>query len=126
MKILAIAGGGAIGALLRYYSSFYISNRSGATFPFGTLFVNLAGSLIIGALWGISEERVISIRLREFIFVGALGAFTTFSTYSLETVNLLRLNEIKLAFSNILVSNISGILFAYTGYVVSKQILKFI
>jgi fluoride exporter len=126
LKILVIACGGAMGALLRYFSSTYISNRSSATFPYGTLFVNLAGSLIIGALWGISEERVISIRAREFIFVGVLGAFTTFSTYSLETVNLLRLNEVKLAFANILVSNVSGILFAFTGYLVSKQVLKII
>jgi fluoride exporter len=126
LKILVIACGGAMGALLRYFSSTYISNRSSATFPYGTLFVNLAGSFIIGALWGISEERVISIRAREFLFVGVLGAFTTFSTYSLETVNLLRLNEVKLAFANILVSNVSGILFAFTGYLVSKQVLKII
>jgi CrcB protein len=124
LKILAIACGGAIGALLRYFSSAWISNRTGATFPYGTLFVNLAGSLIIGVLWGISEERVISIRMREFLFMGVLGAFTTFSTYSLETVNLLRLNEVKLAFANIFVSNVSGILFAYTGYLASKQLLK--
>ncbi len=115
-----------MGALLRYYSSAFISNRTGATFPYGTLFVNLVGSLIIGALWGISEERVIAIRAREFIFVGVLGAFTTFSTYSLETVNLLRLNEVKLALTNILASNVSGILFAFAGYLVSKQVLKVI
>jgi fluoride exporter len=126
LKILVIACGGAMGALLRYFSSTYISNRASATFPYGTLFVNLAGSFIIGALWGISEERVISIRAREFLFVGVLGAFTTFSTYSLETVNLLRLNEVKMAIANILVSNVSGILFAFTGYLVSKQVLKII
>lgn len=126
MKIIAIACGGAMGALLRYYSSAYISNRTGGTFPFGTLFVNLAGSLIIGALWGISEDKLISIRIREFTFVGVLGAFTTFSTYSLETVNLLRLHEVKLAFINIIISNVSGILFVFTGYLISKQVLKVI
>ena len=124
MKVLIIAGGGAIGALLRYYSSLFITNSTGGTFPTGTLFVNLTGSLIIGFLWGFSEEKFISPQVKEFLFVGMLGAFTTFSTYSLETLNLLRLQEFKLAFLNVFVSNVSGILFAYLGYLISKQIFK--
>ena len=123
MKFLIIACGGAIGAILRYSCSLYISSRTKGVFPFGTLFVNLVGALIIGILWGIAEERHISYRMKELIFIGILGAFTTFSTYSIETLNLIRYNEIRLAVSNVLVSNISGIVLAYVGYSISKHIL---
>ena len=123
-KILAISSGGAIGALMRYYGSLLFSNLSKGIFPYGTMFVNLSGAFIIGLLWGIAEKGIISPNIRFFIFTGILGAFTTFSTYSLETVNLLRDNEIKFAILNIIVSNISGIVLTFIGYIICKGIYK--
>ncbi len=109
---------------MRFYGSLYISGKTDSTFPLGTLFVNLAGALIIGIAWGIVEFRYMAPELKDFIFVGILGAFTTFSTYSLETVNLIRYNQYKMAALNIIVSNVSGIILAFLGYSIMKYIYK--
>lgn len=120
IKVLAIAGGGAIGALLRYYGSLMISRFTGGVFPYGTLFVNLLGSFVIGYMVGLSEKIFLSNEVKLFVITGLLGAFTTFSTYSMETVNLLKNNELKLAAINIIVSVITGIFLAYAGYSISR------
>ena len=116
LKLIAVICGGAIGAVLRYYGAQAVSHLWGLTFPFGTLFVNLIGSLSIGIMWGIVELGTLSPLLKIFLVTGMLGAFTTFSTFSIETVNLLRDNKIMLAVINIVVSNVLGILLAFIGY----------
>jgi CrcB protein len=87
--ILAVAAGGAFGAIARYYAAGYVGRLIGADFPFGTLTVNVVGSFLMGVLvevsalaWSPSPE------LRAMIAVGFLGAFTTFSTFSLDAVLL--------------------------------------
>ena len=75
--------GGALGALLRYAVSEWVSTAVGALFPWGTLAANLTGCLLIGFLWAASEEVPFSSAARLFVLTGALGAFTTFSTYGL-------------------------------------------
>ncbi len=124
MNILAIAIGGSVGALLRYWLAELPSRFLGSLFPYGTLFVNVLGSGAIGFLWGISEVVTIPPNVRTMVFVGMIGAFTTFSTYMLETFNLLRENEIKLAVVNFLVSNFLGLLFVVLGYLLSVLILN--
>ncbi len=87
--LLAVAAGGALGAVARYYGAGYVGRLVGLDFPSGILVVNVAGSFLMGLLvessalvWSPSPE------LRAFLAVGLLGAFTTFSTFSMDTVLL--------------------------------------
>lgn len=86
---LAIAAGGALGALLRYWVSVAAHAAWGAGFPYGTLIANALGSLVMGALSVLLLDRMpAGPELRAGLLVGVLGAFTTFSTFSLETLHL--------------------------------------
>ena len=84
-----IAAGGAVGAMGRYLAM-YLAGRGGLQFPWGTLVVNVAGSLAIGLLIGAVGQRERFAFAQPFLVVGVLGAFTTFSAFSLETVALLQ------------------------------------
>jgi CrcB protein len=124
LKLIFIAAGGILGALLRYGISGLIQGYLNGSFPWGTLIVNLLGCFMIGFLWQISELIIISPNIRVFIFVGVLGAFTTFSTYGLETINLLRESEIKYALSNIFLSNILGLLMVFCGFITVRFLVQ--
>ena len=97
-----------------------------SVFPWGTMVVNLTGSFAIGLLWGFFEIQNISSNMRNFLFIGILGGFTTFSTYALESLNLFRDGEIKLAMTNMLISNICGLILVFAGFVLSKYIINLI
>lgn len=91
MTYLAIAVGGAIGALSRYGLMSLVTSIAGNRLPWGTLLVNISGSLLIGVLYVlISEKMLLSSEARALLIVGFLGAFTTFSTFSLDTVLLIQ------------------------------------
>jgi CrcB protein len=126
IKILLLAAGGAIGTVGRYAVAGLTHRYVDATFPYGTLAVNLIGSLIIGFLWGTWEAASISSNLRTFIFIGILGGFTTFSTFSLETMNLFRDGEIRLAFINVLASNILGLILVFAGFFAARSLMNLI
>ncbi len=112
--------GGVIGTLLRYLLSAYAYQFTSGLFPVGTVTVNLAGCLVIGLLWGALDVDNLSQEMRNLIFIGLLGAFTTYSTYSLDTLNLFRFGEWKLAVVNVLVSNIGGILLTALGFFIGR------
>lgn len=93
--LLAVAAGGALGAVARYYGAGYAGRLVGLDFPAGILVVNVAGSFLMGLLvessalvWSPSPE------LRAFLAVGVLGAFTTFSTFSMDTVLLFQRGQV--------------------------------
>ncbi|MBC7099960.1 CrcB family protein, partial [Candidatus Bipolaricaulota bacterium] len=88
----------------------------GTTFPWGTLLVNLTGSFLIGFLWESFDYAPISPDARTFIFIGMLGAFTTFSTYAFETVSLLKDKEFFVAAVNIFANNLLGICLCLAGF----------
>jgi CrcB protein len=85
--IMLVGIGGFIGAVLRYLTSDFVQRATAATgFPYGTLVVNVVGCLIIGFLAGVADVRsIFTPESRALVFVGVLGAFTTFSTFSYET-----------------------------------------
>jgi CrcB protein len=126
MKFVLILLGGGIGSLARYSVSGWIHTTYSGVFPLGTLMVNLAGSFLIGVLWALFESAAVNPSLRVFLFVGILGGFTTFSTYSLETLNLLRDGEVRTAVVNILVNNVGGIVLAFAGFVAAREVQQLI
>ena len=107
-----VALGGASGASLRFYISQLLLNWLGKGFPFATLAVNISGSLIMGILYGLIEQGVIEVSIyRTLIGIGFLGAFTTFSTFSLDTLLLMQQGELFKAMINVLL-NVSLCIFA--------------
>jgi|COG998Drversion2_1049125.scaffolds.fasta_scaffold196106_1 CrcB protein len=125
MKLIFLAAGGAMGTILRYSLSGFTYKILGGVFPWGTLFVNLTGSLIIGLFWGFFEIQNLSSNVRNFLFIGVLGGFTTFSTLALESFNLLRNGELRLAISNLLASNVLGVILVFIGFLISKYTINF-
>ncbi|MBD2186161.1 fluoride efflux transporter CrcB [Planktothrix sp. FACHB-1355] len=89
---IAISLGAIAGALCRYYITLWFAQRFGTGFPYGTFFINITGCLAMGFFATLALERVatISPEVRLLITTGFLGAYTTFSTYGLDTMNLLR------------------------------------
>ena len=122
--ILGIAFGGAIGALLRYFVGGAVYRMTSAIFPWGTLAINLSGSFLIGFLWEIFERTSTAPEIKTFLLVGILGAYTTFLTFTLETVNLIRDGEIKLALLNMLASNLLGVALVFCGIYCSRMLLN--
>ncbi len=123
MKLLVIGLGGFIGAILRYGVSGWAYKIIGARMPFGTLVVNILGSFILGLFLFLAEGRFnIGPLWRGFIAIGMMGALTTFSTFSYETLALLQGNLWIQAFLNILLNVLLTLLAVWAGMVVAKLI----
>jgi CrcB protein len=122
-QTLAIAAGGALGAVFRYWASNGIYFLTGRGFPYGTLFVNVAGSLLIGFLsvW-LLERSLAGPVLRGFLLIGVLGGFTTFSTFSMETLNLIESGQLARALVNMVVSVLVCVGAAGLGVVLGRQV----
>jgi len=121
MKVTAIGLAGLIGTLARYWMSGWIDNRFGATFPAGTLLVNLAGCFAAGFLFhALSEKYVADPALRSIILVGLLGGFTTLSSYGVQTFTLLRDSEFLLAAVNVVATNAGALAGVWAGYALSR------
>ncbi|MFQ5681596.1 MAG: fluoride efflux transporter CrcB [Candidatus Omnitrophota bacterium] len=116
IKVIYIATGGALGSVLRYWVSGLTHKLFNGGFPWGTLTVNLIGSLIIGILWGGSEIFIISHNIRIFLFLGLLGSFTTFSTFTLENFSLMRDGEYWSTALNVFLNVAFGIVLVFMGY----------
>lgn len=124
--IVTIAIGGAAGAVFRYSGSKYIMQIFNTTFPLGTLFVNALGSFIMGIAYIIFNKFTVSSAINSLITIGMLGAFTTMSTYCLETVSLLQDGEYKYMLLNILLNNMVSILAVILGIYSAKILLKIV
>jgi CrcB protein len=101
-NLLMIGLGGALGAISRYGLSQLAINLFGKGFPFGTLIANFVGSLLIGLLFSLIEAHSLIPQVRIALGIGFLGAFTTFSTFSLDTVLMIQAGDIQKALLNIL------------------------
>lgn len=117
LRLLLIGVGGAAGAVLRFLFSSWVQARSGFhVYPFGTLSVNLLGCLLIGFLSGLADSRsMFSAETRSFLIIGCLGAFTTFSSFGNETLNLLQAGRLELALLNIGAQVVLGLMLVWLG-----------
>jgi CrcB protein len=121
-QLIVIAAGGAVGALMRYGMSNAVYAMLGRSFPYGTLAVNVFGSLLMGFLFVLLIERsTFDVLWRSAILIGGLGAFTTFSTFSIETLNLIENGSVTLALLNMLLSVALCIIAVWLGVAVARQ-----
>ncbi|WP_174575405.1 fluoride efflux transporter CrcB [Thiosocius teredinicola] len=123
IQTFAIAAGGAMGALMRFWMSGAVYAWLGRGFPYGTLAVNVVGSLVMGFLYIVLIERsALGAEWRAFALVGFLGAFTTFSTFSIETLNLIEQADYVKAALNMLISVVACVGAAFLGVMLARQL----
>jgi CrcB protein len=115
MVYLLVILGGGIGALSRYLSTQFVNSIFKTQFSFGTIFVNCVGALLIGFLISFFDMNVLNAKWKLLIVTGFLGGYTTFSAYSLETVQYFLNGNVKYALLNILTNNVLCILFVLLG-----------
>jgi fluoride exporter len=123
LQIIVIAVGGALGSLARYGMSNGVYALLGRGFPWGTLAVNVLGSFLMGLLFVLFLERMtLAPEWRAAVLIGFLGAFTTFSTFSIETLNLLEEGAILGAVLNMVISVWLCVLFCWAGVILGRSL----
>ena len=120
--MLLVAAGGAIGAAARYLSGLWIAARFGAGFPWGTFFVNVTGSFLIGIVLVLVERGTLPAGARLFVAVGVCGGYTTFSSFSYETLQLLNVGDVGPVLLNIFGQVILCLLAVYLGVVFARAL----
>lgn len=119
--------GGGLGAVCRYLATSLFAVRFGATFPYGTLFVNVSGSFLMGLLIGVlpllPRDVLLPENLRFLLAVGFLGGFTTFSSFSMETLTLLQGANALSALWNVLANVAFGVAAAWAGLLLMRTAL---
>jgi CrcB protein len=122
----AVAAGAALGGVSRYYLAAAIQHRAGATFPWGTLFVNVTGSLLLGFIvrYALSTPAV-SVEMRALLTAGFCGGYTTFSTYSFETAGLLEDGQYARAGVYALGSMVVALAATFGGFVLARELIAF-
>lgn len=124
MQWILLGIGGAAGTLLRYSVTSYAGAWNSGQFPLGTFIVNIIGSFLIGLAFGLSEHLSAKNSMRLFVFTGLLGGFTTFSAFSLESIQLIKAGDNLTALLYILLSNVMGVVLAFAGYLMGRYMLK--
>ncbi|MGN6341780.1 MAG: fluoride efflux transporter CrcB [Ginsengibacter sp.] len=123
MKIVLLVGFGSfIGGMSRYLITLFVQNKILSTFPYGTLAVNIIGCFLIGVIYGLSERGNMNPEWRLFLATGIMGGFTTFSSFSNETVSMLRDAEYLPAFSYVAFSVIVGLAATFGGISLIKYL----
>jgi len=122
-QIAAIAIGGAVGSVMRFLLSTTAHSWLGRDFPYGTLVVNILGSLAMGVLFVLMVERVADSGLwRAAILIGVLGGFTTFSSFSIETLNLIEQGAMTKAAANVVASVTLCLGATWIGMLIGRQL----
>jgi CrcB protein len=123
MPLVLIGLGGFAGAISRYLVDGFVSDRTGGGFPWGTLAVNATGSFVLGALFAMTTERaILPAELRGPLMIGFIGAYTTFSTYMLESWGLVESGSYGPAIANLGGSMLLGLLAVAAGLLIGRTI----
>lgn len=123
MPLVLIAIGGAAGAVSRYVIDGFIAERAPGAFPWGTLTINLSGSLLLGLLFALATERgILPAGIRGPLMIGFLGAYTTFSTLMLESWRLWEDGAVGLALANALGSVVLGLIAVFIGLTIGRAL----
>jgi fluoride exporter len=125
MSWMLIAMGSALGGIARHATGLIVSQRWVSAFPWGTWTVNVAGSLAIGiaaACVAANDKNYAAQLTRDFVMIGFLGGFTTFSAFSLQTLQLLRQHAVGLAFANALGSVVVCLAAVWIGYALAERL----
>lgn len=124
MELIWVGIGGGIGAIGRYFVGREITERANSIFPYGTFTVNLLGAFLVGILFALLTERGIEHpRLHLLLVTGFVGGFTTFSSYTVEAVNLAESGAWNSALLYVLGSNILGLIACVTGIVLIRTVV---
>ena len=125
MKLFwAIAAGAAVGGVSRYYLASSLQQRFGVAFPWGTLVVNVTGSLLLGFLIRYAlATPAISVELRALLTTGFCGGYTTFSTFSFETAALIEEGQYERAGAYVLGSVVLSLLATFCGFILARELL---
>ncbi len=122
-QVLAIAAGGAVGSVLRFWMSTWVHSFTGRSFPYGTLTVNVLGCLAMGFLFVLFIDRLSDNNvLRAGILIGVLGGFTTFSSFSIETFNLIEQGAWFKAAANMTGSLLLCVGATWVGVILGRQV----
>jgi fluoride exporter len=123
-RVLLVGFGGAIGSVLRYFTSLLAAAWFGADFPYGTLIVNLSGAFIIGLIQQLgTESLVLPDNVRIFVTTGMMGGLTTYSTFSYETVRLIESNAWHHAWINVIVTTTICLVLCFLGIATGRVLL---
>jgi CrcB protein len=121
VPIVLVALGGALGAVARFLVATAFAQRFGTGWPWGTLFINLSGCVLIALFLGAGRGRVADTHLRYLLPIGFVGAYTTFSTYEFETLRLFELGRPAAAFAYVAASNLLGFGAVFLGAWVARR-----
>jgi CrcB protein len=125
MRYFMVGLGGALGSVLRFWLDGVVSNRFGATFPYGILTINVTGSFLIGvffAVFGPEGRWMIKPTIYSFLTIGICGGYTTFSSFSLNTLRLARERQWLYAGANVVMSVVFCLLAVWLGYVLGASL----
>ena len=123
MPLILIGFGGFAGAISRYLVDGFVTNRTGGAFPWGTLVVNATGSFVLGLLFAMTAERaILPAGIRGPVMIGFIGAYTTFSTYMLESWGLIESGSYAPAIANLGGSMLIGLAAVAAGLVIGRAI----
>lgn len=125
IRYVWVSIGGALGTAARYWFSGLVANHFGETFPWGTMFINISGSFVIGffaTITGPDGRIFASTEMRQFVMIGLCGGYTTFSSFSLQTLNLVRDGETAWALANIGLSVVLCLVAVWIGHVVATHL----
>ena len=125
LEYLLIAAGGALGSVARFWVSGFVAQRAGEFFPVGTLVVNISGSFVIGFFATLTDPEgrfLVHPGVRQFVMLGICGGYTTFSSFSLQTLNLARDGEWFAAGANAVLSLVACLVAVWLGHLLALTI----